>query len=213
MLAGNPNVLFSLMEQHGSEPVGIQAALVAGDYLFSQAVQLRFTNRAAANESLARASDCYKRVLAVDASPMAKERANFGLARVLEADNKLAEAADGYKTVTEQWPHGEFAVWASRRLADLEKPATKEFYDQFARFDPKPSAPAAKCRASPRFPSRTPCKSRRRSRCSSPANGSSWRTRRNRRARRREDRKQCRPSCRGNRRTPAPPAKPAAAKK
>ncbi len=139
MLGGNPNVLFGLMEQHSGEPVGTMAALVAGDFLFSQGVQQRFTNRAAANESLSKASDCYKRVLAADASPMAKERATFGVARVLETMNKLPEAEQAYKAVTEQWPHGEFAAWASRRLADLEKPATKVFYDQFARFDPKPS--------------------------------------------------------------------------
>ena len=57
--------------------------------------------------------------------------------------NKLSEAEQGYKTVKERWPHGEYAEWASRRLADLQKPATKEFYDEFARFDPKPVSTSA----------------------------------------------------------------------
>ena len=139
MLAGNPNVLFNLMEQHSGTPVGSLAGLVAGDYSYVQGVQQRFTNRAASNDALAKAADCYQRVLAADTSPMAQERATFGLARVLETLNKLPEAEQGYKSVKERWPHGEFAAWASRRLADLEKPATKEFYDEFARFDPKPS--------------------------------------------------------------------------
>ncbi|MGD0896497.1 MAG: hypothetical protein ABR915_01595 [Thermoguttaceae bacterium] len=122
-------------------PAGEWSGILAADqYLFIGSYQL-FHNKAAAAEALNKALEVYQNILKEATSPMAQERACFGLARTLECMNRLDEAVVRYQQVVGNWPKGMFATAAQDRLDDLAKMSTKEFYDRFARFNPKPPAP------------------------------------------------------------------------
>lgn len=59
-------------------------------------------------------------------------------------DSSMGERRDSalanYQAVVDDWPDGAYAVLAKRFLQDLQRPSTKEFYDSFAAYDPRPPA-------------------------------------------------------------------------
>ncbi|MGA2031264.1 MAG: hypothetical protein ABSG68_03320 [Thermoguttaceae bacterium] len=154
---GSPGELDALVNQYPHTPVANWSQVMAGDlYLLIGANQL-FSNKANANESLSKAVENYQAVRAEAQTPLLRERATFGLARALESQNNLAEAEKYYREVLASWPSGACAGEATDRLADLRRPATKSFYDQFAKYDPKPAyTPETGGRTPPRFPEQLP---------------------------------------------------------
>jgi tetratricopeptide (TPR) repeat protein len=135
----NTQSLDEVGDQYKNTPIGNMAAVVAGDVYLLNATQERFSSRATANQKLTAAIDKYELVLKTPADPMLLERASYGIARAYETQGKLDEAVNAYQNVVKEWPNGTYADAAARRLADLQRPETKEFYDEFARFDPKPA--------------------------------------------------------------------------
>ncbi|MBN2474017.1 MAG: hypothetical protein JXB62_05385 [Pirellulales bacterium] len=133
-----PEALEDLAEEYAGESVGFWAATVAGDVRMAIGCSALFKNKPTANENLRQAAEHYRSVLDGSQSPTLLERANYGLARTLEAQGSLGKAVEHYQAVVSRWPDGAYAVAASRRLDDLEKASTKEFYDDFAKFDPTP---------------------------------------------------------------------------
>ena len=54
-------------------------------------------------------------------------------------DSSFGRAAGVAKAGLFQWPNGAYTSVGEQRLADLQRPATREFYDKFAQYDPKPA--------------------------------------------------------------------------
>jgi hypothetical protein len=120
-------------------PAAFAAATLAGDMYLAQGCDELFTDKAAGNSDLTKAVNNYDSVLANCKIDVLRERATFGLARAHEAKGELDQANESYQTVTAKWPNGAFASAASQRLVALKQPASKEFYDRFAKFNPKPA--------------------------------------------------------------------------
>ena len=132
--------LDDLVQRYPDTHVAFWAGVVAGDMHLAAGCDQLFVNKSMANQELRQAVDRYDEVLKSARNPMVRERATFGLARATESLGvDLDKAAQLYREVVANWPNGAFAVEAKRRAEDLGKPATKELYDKFAKFDPKPA--------------------------------------------------------------------------
>lgn len=139
----------------GSEP-GQWAALLAAEAYLANACDALFQNKAEARDALNRSRQLFQRVLDESRNEMLRERATFGLARADEAAGDLDKAIEswstpsakqtgradrGYQGVVNLWPQGAYAQAAKARLEDLKRYSTKKFYDDFARWTPRPLPP------------------------------------------------------------------------
>jgi predicted negative regulator of RcsB-dependent stress response len=115
------------------------ADLVAADIQLAQGCNMLFINKANANQQLSKALELYQAVSVQSSSPTLRAQATFGIARAWEALGKLDMAVKSYTEVTTEWPDTVYAQMSSRRLDDLKRVSTKEVYDKFAQFDPKPT--------------------------------------------------------------------------
>lgn len=142
--ARSPDDLDRAAQQFPNTPASQWAMILSADqHLFAGATRL-FENKIAASDELNKAFERYQAVYRNPQSEMICERATFGLARTLEAQgtaDKIDEATKYYKEVVQKWPKGMFKATAEARLQDLQRPSTKWFYDEFAKFDPKPPVP------------------------------------------------------------------------
>lgn len=136
---GNPAELRSLVEKYPGSTAAPQAALTAADIYLNSACNLLFLNKAKANDELGEAVKIYEPLLPTLTNPFLKAQATFGLARAKECQNNLKDAKELYQEIVKNWPDGPYGVLATRRLADIERPATAEMYDKFA----KTSTPSA----------------------------------------------------------------------
>jgi tetratricopeptide (TPR) repeat protein len=138
-----PQAYEDVAQRFPKTPAGEWSAILAADqYLLIGAIQL-FHNKAMAVQALGRAEGLYLKALQEGSTPMAQERATFGLARTLECEGRLDDAVKRYQEVVERWPTGMFRAAAEDRIRDLGKESIKRFYDDFAKFNPKPPAKEA----------------------------------------------------------------------
>ncbi|NUQ61334.1 MAG: hypothetical protein HUU20_02530 [Pirellulales bacterium] len=145
-VGNNPAALMEVAESHPDANVGQWAAAVAGDMFLVSGCEQLFTNKATAAQELRKAVESYLVVLKNSQSPTLRERATFGLARAYESlsgtrqsQGELDRAIESYQTLLDKWPDGAYTELARQRLTDLQRPATKQFYDKFAQYDPKPA--------------------------------------------------------------------------
>jgi len=103
-------------------------------------------SKATAAQDLRKAVDQYLGVLSSSRQPAIRERATFALAKAYEAlaatrqsEGELEKAVGYYQEVASTWPDGAYAGVAQRRIEDLQRQETKEFYDKFAQYDPQPA--------------------------------------------------------------------------
>ena len=132
----DPAKLNEIIEQYPNTHVAHCAALVVADMHLNMGCERRFENNALASQELIKATKLYKVVLDPregSRNALLREQATFGLARAYEASGDLDKAVEYYQQVK-----GAYAAQAQSRLNDLAKHSTKEWYDRFARFDPKP---------------------------------------------------------------------------
>jgi len=126
-----------IAEQYPGTQVGHWAATLAADLHLNAGCNLLFYNKANANQELRQAVEYYVTVREQSRQPMLLERATYGLARALEAQGDLEQAVARYEDIVQSWPDGAYAAQAARRAEQLKQPATKAWYDRFAKFDPQ----------------------------------------------------------------------------
>lgn len=125
-------------------PAGLWARSTLGDRRLSEGVNLQFEDRAEAQQALTDAVEAYEFVLNnAPGGSLLAERATFGLGEAFESQNELDKARAQYEALKAKWPDGAFSAEAERRLADLDRAATKSFYDWFAKQEPKRKPPAS----------------------------------------------------------------------
>lgn len=90
-----------------------------------------------ANQNLGKAIELYKLTLDHARDPLLRERATLGLARAHETRGDLEQAAGLYEQVLQQWPKGAYSAVATNRLRDIQRRATRAFYDRLASYEPK----------------------------------------------------------------------------
>lgn len=138
--------LDGVVDRNSSNEVGDWARLVGADLRLSNGCNQLFGDKIAAGQELQKAMSSYVTVLEASEVSSIRERATFGLARTYEAmagtrqsQGELKRAEEKYQAVVDGWGAGAYATAAKRRLKDLGRTATKDFYDRFAAFEPKPA--------------------------------------------------------------------------
>lgn len=134
-----PDQLQSVADTYRGTSVGNWSRLELADVQAVRGTDALFKDRAEANESLRQAQQNYA-IVADDptAGDIPRQRALLGLARVNESLNELDRARETYNRLLKEFPNCAHVDEANRRLADLERPATKAFYDWFAAQNPQP---------------------------------------------------------------------------
>lgn len=120
--------------------VAVWARLTEGEMLLREAVQLQFSDRAAANGQFKKAGEALESVLSNgDLPAAARERALLGQARLLEAtsDGNMDKAIAAYEKV-KGIPNSIYASLVDSRIEALKKGGTKSFYAWFSKQSPKP---------------------------------------------------------------------------
>jgi hypothetical protein len=135
----NPAALEKVADDNPSSRAAPVADIVAADLQLAQGCNMLFVNKPTANQQLNKAVELYQLVITRSSSSTLRAQATLGLAKALEALGKLPEATSTYSQVKTDWPDTVFDQMASRRLDDLKRISTKELYDKFARFEPRPS--------------------------------------------------------------------------
>ena len=137
--------LDDLAEQHANQRVGEWAALEAGNLRLLQGSHLLFADRANAGQELRKAVDSFTPVIDRSREQGLREQALFGRARAYEclagtrqSEGELDKAIADYERLVEAYPKGPFSEMAGRRLEELKSKETKNFYDKFAAYNPRP---------------------------------------------------------------------------
>jgi len=126
------------------------AQLLAADTHLQIGCREIFANKADGAQELRKALDGYLSLRNVNISPFFQQRVLWGLGRAYESlsgtregQGELDRAISVYRELVQRWPDGTFSSMAKRRLAMLEKPETREFYDALAAYEPaKPGVQA-----------------------------------------------------------------------
>lgn len=120
--------------------IAVWARLTEGEMLLGEAVQLQFSDQAAAIGQFKKAGEALDSVLEKNSLPAtAKERALLGKARLLEAtsDGNMDEAIAAYEKV-KGIPNSIYASLVDSRIEALKRDDTKSFYAWFSKQTPKP---------------------------------------------------------------------------
>jgi hypothetical protein len=136
----------------GSE-VSDFARLTLADLQLKQGTDRLFMQKADARDELRQATEKYRALLGDTRQEELQQRATFGLARAHEAlatPETLEAARKEYRSIGEKWPNSPYAKDATERANDLDRAATKQFYDWVAKYEPprpmtgEPGTPGAR---------------------------------------------------------------------
>jgi hypothetical protein len=140
---GNANELTDVATRYSDLPAGACARMMLADTQLRAGTDQLFADRADANDQLRRAFENYQLVIDsnADLTPIVKQRALLGLARAAESLNDLPRAREAYQQLadTNRWPQAFYSKEAQIRLDALTRNSTKEFYDWFAKQEPRPA--------------------------------------------------------------------------
>jgi tetratricopeptide (TPR) repeat protein len=129
----------AIVDDYPDTDVALWARVMAADLHLAIGCDRLFHDKGLANQELREAVDHYLAILGSDrSSAELRRRATFGLARAYESQGNLEKAKEHYEEVGKR---GAYAAAATSRLEDLKRPATKQLYDRFAKFDPQPVSP------------------------------------------------------------------------
>lgn len=128
--------LVSTAEGYNGTTAAIWARLTMADINLYDGSARLMTDKAGAKDLLLQAGTNYRTVLNEAKQDLVLQRAHLGLGRTYEAQNQLDQARREYGTLIKQWPDTALAQVARDRTANLDRPATKHFYDWLAKYSP-----------------------------------------------------------------------------
>ena len=118
------------------------AEVALADMKLGEGIRALFTDKAAAQKSLASAVEHYEAVIPEAEDPLLIARARFGLARALESQGELARAREVYEQIAEASGTNAYVSLAKDRLSDLKRDETQDFYAWFEQQEPVSAPPA-----------------------------------------------------------------------
>jgi TolA-binding protein len=122
----------------GTQPAAVAQLVVAESMLDNGTNQL-YSDKRAGRESLFKAADIFAGVEKDSKDPMLRAWALYGLARAHESMGDLDRARDDFQRLLKEYPESMLADSARNHLGRLNQPAVKEFYDWFAKQEPRPT--------------------------------------------------------------------------
>lgn len=135
--ADSPAKQVEIAEEFPNAPASRWALLQAAAEYYNRGFADLPNNKDAAGPSLSKAIELYERVEKESPSDSPQARAAaFGIARALEARNRLDKAIDQYKRVARTWPSTEEGKQAKQLAELLEKPEAVAFYKELYEFKP-----------------------------------------------------------------------------
>jgi hypothetical protein len=146
-------VLADVSARYAGTDAGTWARISLADIQLVDGTNRMFVDKKIARDLLRQATETYRAILLESRQPMILQRATFGLARAHEAlgtPDALANAREEYRSIGQKWPGSPYAKDANRRADDLDRSATKNFYDWLARYEPprpmaaEPGTPGAR---------------------------------------------------------------------
>ena len=135
--------LGDVIRRYPGTPAAQWSEVVLADFAVSEGTDLLFSNKEQGRQRLESAVDAYSAVLADRPRGLLATRATFGLAKARESLGQLDDARRGYEAVATEQAAGGFAHLAEQRVAALDRPVAKEWYDWFAAQSFTPPQPAA----------------------------------------------------------------------
>jgi tetratricopeptide (TPR) repeat protein len=138
---GTTTDLQALADQHrGTQPAAL-AQLLLAERLLDQGTDELYNDKPAGRENLLKASDAFQSAEQTVRDPMLRTWALYGVGRAHEAMGDLDRARGDYERMLKEYPDSSLTEPARAHLARLNSMGTKEFYDWFAKQDPRPPAP------------------------------------------------------------------------
>ena len=138
---GTPTELQALVDQHrGTQPAAL-AQLLLAERLLDQGTDALYNDKSAGRENLLKASDAFQSAEQNIRDPMLRAWAIYGIGRAHEAMGDLDRARGDYERLAKEYPESRGHRAGAAHLARLNTMTTKEFYDWFAKQDPRPPAP------------------------------------------------------------------------
>lgn len=138
-----PEEFRDVWERHPDTQAALWARVHEGEARLSEGIQSLFTNVESGTKQLKEAREALQAVLDQKGTPPEiRERAQFALARALEAgsDGSEDEAVKAYKALLQEFPATIYKKDAESRLVALGAGSGQEFYEWFAKYQrPKPS--------------------------------------------------------------------------
>ncbi len=135
--------LGDVIRRYPGTPAAQWSEVVLADFAVSEGTDLLFSNKEQGRQRLESAVDAYSAVLADRPRGLLATRATFGLAKARESLGQLDDARRGYEAVATEQAAGGFAHLAEQRVAALDRPVAKEWYDWFSAQSFTPPQPAA----------------------------------------------------------------------
>src|SRR5262245_2437541 len=123
----------------GTKPADL-AQLVLAEGLLNTGTSGLYTDKPNARDNLGKAAGGFSAVKDTTRDPMLRAWALYGLGRAHESMNNLDMARDDFQTLIREYPDGALVEPARKHFNQLSQPAIKEFYDWFAKQDPRPPA-------------------------------------------------------------------------
>jgi tetratricopeptide (TPR) repeat protein len=138
--SSTPRELQNTVEEfHGTQQATI-AELLLAERLLDDGTNMLFTNKQSGRESIFKAADLFTAVEKESRDPMVRGWAIYGLGRAHESIGDLDRARDDFQRLLKEYPSGSLAESAQSHLNRLNQSSVKEFYDWFAKQEPKPPA-------------------------------------------------------------------------
>lgn len=142
-LSRKPEEFRDVWERHPDTQAALWARVHEGEARLGEGIQSLFSNVESGTKQLKEAREALQAVLdQKGAPPEVRERAQFALARALEAgsDGNEGEAVKAYKELLREFPATIYKKDAESRIVALEAGSGQEFYEWFAKYQrPKPS--------------------------------------------------------------------------
>ncbi|MCC7084475.1 MAG: tetratricopeptide repeat protein [Pirellulales bacterium] len=126
------------LDAHPGTPQAVVARLLMGQQLLRTGSDQLYTNKLEARKNLAAAASEFSEVEASADDQMIRAWALYALGLAHESLGELDRAREDFEKLKKEYPTSSRVGDAEQHLADLDKRSTKEFYDWFAKQDPRP---------------------------------------------------------------------------
>jgi tetratricopeptide (TPR) repeat protein len=137
--SGDAEGLRSVVANYPNKPAALWSQLILADRELNDGVNRLFTQKSAGRDLIRTAADDYQNVAERAVQPMLIEHALYGLGRSQESLDQLSKAHEAYDRLLKDYPSGAYAERARRRIEELDRDSTKEWYDWFAKTEPTPA--------------------------------------------------------------------------
>ena len=136
----SPHELQAAMDEYRGTQPAVIAQLVLAERLLDNGSDMLFSDKQAGRENLFKAAEAFAVVEKEAKDPLLRGWAMYGLGRAHESMGDLDRAHEDFQQLVKEYPEGSLADAARAHVNRLDQPGVKDFYDWFAKQDPRPPA-------------------------------------------------------------------------